>query len=322
MGQLPAFDDPALLVGTNTADDAAVYQVDDDKAIIQTLDFITPVVNDPYTYGQIAAANSLSDVYAMGGRALFALNIVCFPSRKVPMDVLGEILRGGADKCAEAGVPIAGGHSVDDAEPKYGLVVTGIVSPDNILAHDNAQPGDVLVLTKPIGSGIITTALKKKAIDESGAEQAVKVMSTLNKAGVEALSGLRVNAVTDITGFGLLGHLHQMLDASKVSARIKVDQVPVMDSVWTLVRDGVYPGGTQRNLNYVEPATEWASDTDDATKLVLADAQTSGGLLISVEPDNLDELLRRLDNAGTLANAVIGNIEEGPTGIVRVDPSL
>ena len=199
MCQLPPIEDPAVLVGTSTADDAAVYRIDDQRAIIQTVDFITPIVDDPYDYGRIAAANSISDVYAMGGRPLFALNIVCFPSKKLPLDLLGKIMKGGCDKAREAGIEIVGGHSVDDAEPKYGLVVTGVVSADRILTNAGAKPGDVLVLTKPLGSGILTTALKKGLLADATKNKIVDVMATLNRAAAEALDGLEVHALTDIT---------------------------------------------------------------------------------------------------------------------------
>jgi selenide,water dikinase len=320
--QLPPIEDPAVLVGTATADDAAAYRIDDQRCLLQTLDFITPIVDDPYTYGQIAAANSLSDIYAMGGRPLFALNIVCFPSRTVPLDVLSKILQGGHDKAREAGIDIIGGHSVDDAEPKYGLVVTGMVSPDRILTNAGAKPGDVLVLTKPLGSGILTTALKKGRLDAAGARKIVQVMTTLNRTAAESLAGLDVHALTDVTGFGLLGHLIEMLVGSQVGACLEASQVPVLEEVWPLARAGVFPGGTTRNRARFEPSVHWADAVLEEMKLVLADAQTSGGLLIAIAPQDVDTLLGRLSRAGTLAQAIIGEVTAEHPGVVSVETSV
>ncbi len=312
--ELPPIDDPAVLVGTSTADDAAVYKLDDERAIVQTVDLITPIVDDPYDYGQIAAANSLSDVYAMGGSPLFALAVVCFPSRQVPLDVLGRILQGGIAKAREAGISVVGGHSVEDQEPKYGLVVTGLVSPDHILTNAGARPGDVLVLTKPIGSGILTTALKKKRLKEEAVRKVVEVMTTLNRAASEALEGLQVHALTDVTGFGLLGHLIEMVAASGVGARLQAPAVPVLEEAWPLARRGIYPGGTKRNLEYFGSSVQWSQETSKETQLVLADPQTSGGLLIAIAPEDIDELLSRLGTA-----SIIGEITATPPGIVQVN---
>lgn len=312
--ELPPIDDPAVLVGTSTADDAAVYQLDDERAIVQTVDLITPIVDDPYDYGQIAAANSLSDVYAMGGRPLFALAVVCFPSRQVPLEVLGRILQGGIAKAREAGIAVVGGHSVEDQEPKYGLVVTGLVSPDAVLVNAGARPGDVLLLTKPLGSGILTTALKKKRLKEEALRKVVEVMTTLNRAAAEALEGLQVHALTDVTGFGLLGHLVEMVTASGVGARIQVSAVPVLEEVWSLARRGIHPGGTTRNLEHFGSSVQWSQGSSKEAPLVLADPQTSGGLLIAVAPEDADELRSRLDTA-----SVIGEIADGPSGVVQVD---
>ena len=283
---------------------------------MQTVDLITPIVDDPYDYGQIAAANSLSDVYAMGGRPLFALAVVCFPSRQIPLDVLGRILQGGIAKAREAGIAVVGGHSVEDQEPKYGLVVTGLVSPDHILTNAGARSGDVLVLTKPVGSGILTTALKKKQLEEEALRNVVEVMTTLNRAAAEALGGLQVHALTDVTGFGLLGHMVEMVAASGVGARLQAPGVPVFEGVWPLVGRGIHPGGTKRNLDHFGSSVQWAQGTSKETQLVLADPQTSGGLLIAIAPEDVDELLSRLDTA-----SIIGEITDGPSGIVRVDAS-
>lgn len=319
MCHLPPIEDPAVLVGTSTADDAAAYRIDERRAVIQTVDFITPIVDDPYDYGRIAAANSISDVYAMGGRPLFALNIVCFPSKKLPLEVLGEILRGGGDKAREAGIEVVGGHSVDDDEPKYGLVVTGIVSADRVLTNAGAQPGDVLVLTKPLGSGILTTALKKGLLAEPTKSGIVDLMATLNRAAVEALDGLEVHALTDITGYGLLGHLVEMLTGSQVGARLRAADVPVLEEVWPLARDGVYPGGAKRNLERFDRSVNWPDAAPDEMKFVLADPQTSGGLLVAVAAHDLDCLIDRLAGTEAPAAAVIGEITSRQARVVQVD---
>ena len=315
---MPPIEDPAVLVGTSTADDAAAYRIDDQRAIIQTVDFITPIVDDPYDYGRIAAANSISDVYAMGGRPLFALNIVCFPSKKLPLDVLGQILKGGRDKACEAGIEIVGGHSVDDDEPKYGLVVTGIVPTDGVLTNAGARPGDVLVLTKPLGSGILTTALKKGLLADATTIEIVDVMATLNRAAAAALDGLEVHALTDITGFGLLGHLIEMVEGSQLTARLDAGAVPVLDEVWPLVGQGVYPGGATRNRERVESKVSWDSAVSEDTRIVLTDPQTSGGLLIAVAPSDVDQLLNRLAESGVLARAVIGELSKRSDRLVHI----
>ncbi len=316
--RLPPIEDPAVLVGTSTADDAAAYRIDAQRAIIQTVDFITPIVDDPYDYGRIAAANSISDVYAMGGRPLFALNIVCFPSKKLPLEVLGRILQGGADKAREAGVEVVGGHSVDDAEPKYGLVVTGIAPADRILTNAGAQPGDRLVLTKPLGSGILTTALKRGLLSDAARDEVVEVMATLNRAAAEALEGLEVHALTDITGFGLLGHLFEMLSGARVSARLDSNQVPLLGGVREFAAQGVHPGGANRNLARVDGQVDWPDQFTNDWKIALADPQTSGGLLIAIAPEDLSQLVERLEAAGVLAAAVIGEITAGAPARLRV----
>jgi selenide,water dikinase len=308
--------DRNVLVGTSTSDDAAAYRIDDGLAIIQTLDFITPIVDDPYDFGRIAAANSISDIYAMGGRPLFALNIVCFPSGKLPLDLLSEILKGGAAAAREAGIEIIGGHSVDDAEPKYGLVVTGRVPCDRILTNAGAQPGDRLVLTKPLGSGILTTALKRGLLEDEASRTVVDLMKTLNRSAAEALDGLDVHALTDITGFGLLGHLVELTAGSNVGARLNVREVPVLSDVWPLARAGVFPGGARRNLDRVNRCVRWSEGTNEETRLVLSDPQTSGGLLIAVSPNDLDSLLIRLTRLETLSHCVIGEITSDHPGVV------
>ena len=278
--------------------------------MIQTVDFITPIVDDPFTFGRIAAANSLSDVYAMGGRPLFALNVVCFPSKTVPMEVLGEILRGGAAAAREAGIEIVGGHSVDDTEPKYGLIVTGIAPADAVITNAGAQVGDRLVLTKPLGSGILTTAMKKGRVEAATAERVVEVMSTLNRSACESLSGLGVHALTDITGFGLLGHLLEMAQGAKLSVELSSASIPMLDGVEALAEEKVYPGGAMRNRKRTDPKVQWDAAIPEARRIALNDPQTSGGLLIAVAPDDVETLVERLDERRTLASAVIGTFVE------------
>jgi selenide,water dikinase len=318
LSHLPAISDPAVLVGTSTSDDAAAYRLDSGQAILQTLDFITPIVDDPYDYGQIAAANSISDIYAMGGRPLFALNIVCFPSKKIPLDVLGRILQGGADKAREAGIPIVGGHSVEDAEPKYGLVVTGIAPPNRILTNAGAKPGDVLILTKPLGSGILSSAWKREKLSPAGQSLVTRTMATLNRTAAEALEGLAVHALTDVTGFGLVGHLSEMMAGSHATARISASKVPLLDEVRAFAAAGVYPGGAKRNLDQFGGRVTWPTGADDLLKVVLADPQTSGGLLISVAAADAPQLVQRLQAANTLASAVIGDVTASTGALIEV----
>jgi selenide,water dikinase len=294
-----------------------VYKLDDQTAIIQTLDFFPPIVDDPYIYGQIAAANALSDVYAMGGRPLLALNIVGFPI-DLPKEILGEILRGGGAKAQEAGVLIVGGHTVDDQEPKYGLAVTGLVSPGAEVTNAGARPGDVLVLTKPIGTGIITTAGKQQRVPDDVLANAIREMATLNRAAAEAMTAAGANACADVTGFGLLGHLRAICQGSGVGARVKFGAVPVLKGAWELLESGIAPGGTHRNLSSIDDVVEWG-DLDENKRLLLVDAQTSGGLLISVAREGLDRLLGELESAGVETRAVVGEVvarEELPDGIL------
>lgn len=301
------FTHPNLLVGTSTGDDAAVYKVADDLAIVLTVDFFPPIVDDPYTFGEVAAANALSDVYAMGGKPILALNIVGFPA-SLPKEILGEILKGGASKAREAGVLIVGGHTVDDKEPKYGMAVTGVVKPGLQVTNASARVGDLLVLTKPIGTGIITTAGKQQRVSSEVLANAVRVMGTLNRAACEAMMSVGVNACTDVTGFGLLGHLRGMAEGSGVGARVALRQVPVLEGVAELQEAGIAPGGTHRNLQSVDRVARWHPDIDENAKILLCDAQTSGGLLISVAPDRCDRLLDELRAAAVETRAVIGEI--------------
>ena len=320
MRLLPKIDDPKVLVGTSTADDAAVYQVNDSLAIVQTVDYFTPVVDDPYTFGAITAANSLSDIYAMGAQPLFALNVVGFPSKKLPMEVLAEILRGGADKAVEAGINVIGGHTIDDPEPKYGMVVTAVIHPSEIITNAGAKEGDYLVLTKPLGIGIITTAMKKGLVSSETIEEAITVMSTLNKKAAEAMIKVGVNACTDITGFGLLGHLHEMVKASGVGAQLNVSDMPVIPEAWELIKTkvGVISGGTRKNLEFLRESLVYREGVTEEELLVLADAQTSGGLLLAVSEERLADLLHELKTVGVGTSAVIGKITKDDLNRVEI----
>jgi selenide,water dikinase len=298
---------PDLLVGNDTGDDAAVYRLDDKIAIIVTVDFFTPITDDPYEFGLIAAANSLSDVYAMGGKPLVAMNVVGFPA-ELAVEMLGDVLKGGYDKAMEAGCLIVGGHTVDDAEPKYGLSVVGLVEPGKEVSNANAQPGDVLVLTKPIGTGIIATGAKAGTTPDDIMKQAVETMAELNKGAAEAMMRVGVNACTDITGFGLMGHLRGMVRGSGAGAVIRVSDVPVLPGTWDLLEKGTVPGGTFRNMSGVEDTVDWTENLTEEQRLLMCDAQTSGGLLISVPKSKLDQLLTELETSGVQTRAVVGEI--------------
>lgn len=320
---MPPVRDPNVLVGINTGDDCAVYQISDDLAIIQTVDYFTPIVDDPYAYGAIAVANSLSDVYAMGARPLFALNIAGFHTRGMPLDVLVQIMKGGADKAIEAGIEIIGGHTIDDPEPKYGLAVTGVIDPAEIVYNSTAQVGDVLFLTKPIGTGIIATAIKEGIAGEAAINRVTEVMSLLNRGASEAMIGVGINACTDVTGYGLLGHLGEMTRGSGVGARIHAGMVPVMQAARDLIEAdlGIAPGGTKSNLEFVKGFTSIDPAVTEAEQLLLADAQTSGGLLISCPPEKTEELEKALQAAGTPVAARIGVVAtEDDTGRIDVVP--
>jgi cysteine desulfurase len=309
---------PAILVGIETADDAAVYKVSDQYAIVQTVDFFTPIVDDPYWFGAISAANSLSDIYAMGATPLFALSIVGFPSNRLPLAVLKEILRGAQDKASEAGISILGGHTVDDTEPKFGLAVTGFVHPDRVLRNSTARPGDVLILTKPIGLGIITTGIKRGLVDKEVAKDAIDVMATLNNNAADAVAKVGANACTDITGFGLLGHLREMAAGSKVDVTISFSKIPILHEARTLTAGNVVPGGTHENLGYVKPYVEFDHRISEFDRLLLADAQTSGGLLISIDGAKSRELSSELERRGVSSAAVIGSVVKTGTGRITV----
>jgi selenide,water dikinase len=316
---LPPVTDPNVLVGTETRDDAAVYRLTDGLALVLTVDFFTPIVDDPFAFGQIAAANSLSDVYAMGGRPIAMLSIVGFPRDKLPMTVLAEILRGGAEKAREAGVSVVGGHTIDDAEPKAGYAVVGLVHPARVWRNVGARPGDALVLTKPLGTGIISTAIKQAKAPERAVTAAIRSMATLNRAAAAAAATTPVHAVTDVTGFGLLGHLAEITRASKVSARLHAARIPLLPHVVALAEAGLIPGGTRRNLDAVEGTVRWDPRIPESRRFVIGDAQTSGGLLVAT-PDAA-ALLRALESAGVEGAAEIGEIlADDPDGAIEVAP--
>lgn len=302
---LPEINDPNALVGTNTADDAAVYRISDEQAIVLTVDYFTPVVDDPYYFGVIAAANSLSDIYAMGAKPLFALNVVGFP-KKLPPEILATILKGGADKAREAGIPVLGGHTVDDAEPKYGMVVCGLVHPDKIVKNHPPHPGDSLILTKPLGIGVLTTGMKRGIVPENTAKKVMEVMETLNDKAAEVMVEVGVSAATDITGFGLLGHLKEMLQ-EEFGAEIYLTKIPAIEGAWEFAGMRVFPGGAKNNLNYLLPHLDFAGEFAEEEKLFLADPQTSGGLLMAVSQEKKEELVKKLQQKGVLA-AEIGII--------------
>jgi selenide, water dikinase len=315
---LPLETDPNLLVGRETSDDAGVYRLTADVALVQTIDFITPVVNDPYDFGRIAAANALSDVYAMGGRPLTAMNVVCFPIRTMDKAVLREILRGGLEKIHEAGAVLAGGHSVEDPEIKYGLSVTGLVHPDRILTNAGVQPGDVLILTKPLGTGVLATAIKAGLLSESAEKQVIESMATLNKTAAEIMSAYPVHACTDITGFGLLGHALEMATASRMSIAIEVEKVPLLPEVMDSVQMGLVPAGSFSNRNYCAHRISQLRAIDPMLLDLLADAQTSGGLLISLPEQSASSLVSALKAGGVADAAVIGRATATSKGVIEL----
>ena len=307
--KLPKFQDDKLIVGIETSDDAAVYKITDDIAMIQTVDFFTPVVDDPYIFGQIAAANSLSDVYAMGGEPKLALNIIGFPNCLDP-SIMAEILRGGASKVIEAGATLAGGHSIEDDEPKYGLCVTGFIHPENIFKNFGAKPGDVLILTKQIGSGIVNTAVKADMASKEIINEAVTVMTSLNKKAKEVIENYSITSCTDITGFGLLGHSIEMAEGSNVSFEIDVNNVPCISNVIEYAEMGLVPGGAYKNMDYFKGKVEY-NNTEETFIDLLFDPQTSGGLLISVNEKDAENIMKDLENKGLDTKfAIIGKVVE------------
>ncbi len=318
MATHPSTAHPDLIVGFGTSDDAGVFRLPGGGALVQTVDFFTPVVDDPYDWGRIAAANALSDVYAMGGTPLTALQLVAWPRDVIPFEVLGRVIEGGADVMAAAGCTVVGGHSIDDSEPKYGFAVTGLAEPGQVITNAGAVAGDVLVLTKPLGSGIITTAIKAGSATEESARAVVETMAALNDQAAAAACEVGVHAATDVTGYGLLGHLREVLEASGVGARVSAGEVPLLPGVRDLADAGVYPSGSGRNLEAILPHLS-AVGVDDVTVQILADAQTSGGLLISIGADRLETLRTELKARRVLA-AVVGEITAGPVGEIEVTP--
>ena len=309
-------EDPRVLIDAATKDDAAVFQLSPDRALVSTVDFFTPIVDDPAAWGAIAVANALSDIYAMGATPMFGLNLVGWP-RELPFEVLGEVLRGAAEVTRRAGCLVLGGHSIDSVEPTFGMAVIGEVHPDRMLTNAGACAGDRLVLTKPLGTGILATALKRDALLETGMAEAIRSMTTLNDGAARAALKVGVSAATDVTGFGLLGHLTNLLEASKVAAEIALDAIPILPHARNLAARGVIPGGTQRNLEAL-PEVEWAADLTTADRYLCVDAQTSGGLLLAVPSENEAALMAALREEQTPVAAVIGRVVAGDPGKIRV----
>ena len=304
---MPRSTDPDLLVGPETSDDAGVYRIGDDCALVETVDIITPLVDDPFLFGQIAAANSLSDVYAMGGKPLTAMNLAFFPSCSMPVEILSDILAGGASKIQEAGACLVGGHTVDDDELKYGLTVTGTIDPNRIVRNSTARPGEMLVLTKPLGSGIISTAIKADMADEKIVLEACDWMAQLNKRAASMMLGFEPGACTDVTGFGLVGHAVEMARGARATIRLRRASIPLMSGVSALVRDGMVPAGCYRNRDFYSRYLETGDDIIPDEMLPLFDPQTSGGLLISLTPQRIGGFLRLAENSGLFVR-VIGEV--------------
>jgi selenide,water dikinase len=307
---LPLPKDPNILVDIDTHDDAGVYKVNDDLALVLTTDFFPPVCSDPYEFGQIAAANSISDVYAMGGDPVLALNIMMFPAAKLPMEAYADILKGGFDKATEAGVRIIGGHTLDDYPPKYGLAVVGYIHPGKIITNASVIPGDSLILTKPIGTGVILAGHRLRMVSDDNLAEAKRLMKLLNKSGAEVMKRYNIRGATDITGFGLAGHTLKMAKASKVSLIINMKEVPLIGNSYQLIDDGCIPGASFRNLDYAEKDIDFASDLDYNLKMIAFDAQTSGGLLFSAPSDKVNKILEDLRSAGLSDSKVIGYATE------------
>ena len=318
MSALKINTDPRLIVGLETPDDAGVYLLTDEVALIQTLDFFTPIVDSPYDFGAIAAANALSDVYAMGGKPLTTMNIVCFPSDELPESILQETLAGGLDKIHEAGAILIGGHSVDDAEFKYGLSITGTVHPDRVLTNAGLRVQDHLILTKPIGTGILATAIKGKLAAENAIKNMIAVSSALNKTAAEIMGRFKPSACTDITGFGLAGHLIEMAAASKKKINLYADNIPFIEDVYDLASMGMFPAGAYNNKKFFEPRTRIAPEMDPVLADLMFDPQTSGGLIISLNKSTAQDCLNALHDNGIDAR-IIGDVEgDDPCGLVNI----
>jgi selenide, water dikinase len=315
---LPKTTDPNVLVGSATADDAALYRIDNTRALVFTLDFFTPIVDSPRDFGAIAAANALSDVYAMGASPISALNIVGFPDATLDAAVLAEILQGGAAKAREAGIDIVGGHTIKTDEPIYGLSVTGIVDIARAITNAGGKPRDVLVLTKPVGVGIVTTASKQDKDRLGAIDAAITLMATLNRSAMEAMQAVGVHAATDVTGFGLLGHLRNMTVASGCMAKVSASAVPFLEAARIYVEGGIAPGGTHANLRFLSDFVDYDTAVDRGARLLLCDAQTSGGLLIACASEDARALVSELGKRGTPSAAVIGTLEQGPPGRIQI----
>jgi selenide,water dikinase len=320
LGNMQTVVDPRILVDAASRDDAAVYLLDDDRALVATVDFFMPIVDDAATWGRITATNALSDLYAMGATPLFALSLVGWPREKLPLELLGEVQSGMTEITARARCPIVGGHSIDSPEPHVGLVAFGEAHPAKLLTNRNAKAGDVLVLTKPLGTGILSTALKRELLSESDLGEAIASMTTLNEGAMRAALANGVRAATDVTGFGLLGHLGNIVRESKVGARIQINRLPLLARARELAQSGVVPGGTRRNLEAAS-ATRWSDGVDEIDRLLVTDAQTSGGLLLAVPPAQLNSLLQALEREKTPARAVIGTLTAEFPGTITVEPS-
>lgn len=306
MCQLPTFTDERLIVGFDTSDDALVYQVREDLAVVQTVDFFPPIVDDPYVYGQIAAANSLSDIYAMGGDPTIAMNLICFPTC-LPMEVMAKILQGGYSKVAEAGAIIAGGHTIEDPEPKYGLCVTGFIHPNQVMKNSDCREGDLLVLTKPLGVGVLTTALKAQLTDQEATQAVITNMATLNKYGKDVMMEVGANACTDVTGFGLIGHALEMANGSGLTIQLDSQAIPLLPSCVEFAKMGIIPSGAYSNLAFVRHEIEIDPSVPQHMVDLMADPQTSGGLLISLPAHRAQELVQKLEGV-TLCNHIVGRV--------------
>jgi selenide,water dikinase len=316
---LPLPDDPNILVDIDTQDDAGVYKVNDDLALVLTTDFFPPVCSDPYEFGQIAAANSISDVYAMGGDPVLALNIMMFPAARLPMEAYAAIIKGGAEKASEAGVRIIGGHTIDDFPPKYGLAVVGYVHPKKIITNAGARPGDLLILTKPVGTGVILAGQRLGLASEKDIEETKRQMKLLNRSAAEVMKKFNVRGATDITGFGLAGHTLKMARASKVSIAINMKKVPLIGETYRIADEGCIPGAAFRNLDYIEPFTQIVNSLDFNLKMIACDAQTSGGLLLSAPHDMGGRILDELKDAGLKDSSIIGYVTEAGDKLVHLD---
>lgn len=295
-----------MIVGFDTSDDALVYKVRDDLAVVQTVDFFPPIVDDPYTFGQIAAANSLSDIYAMGGDPTLSMNLICFPTC-LPMDIMAKIMQGGADKVKEAGAIIAGGHTIEDSEPKYGLCVTGFIHPDHVMENSNCKEGDLLVLTKPLGIGVLTTANKAQLLDQQTYDQMVEAMATLNKYGKDVMMEVGANACTDVTGFGLVGHASEMAKESDVTIELFSKDIPIIEAAIDFAKMGIIPSGAYNNLAFVKDDVQFADSVPQHIQDLLVDPITSGGLLISLPEEKAYELVEKLKGV-TICNAIVGRV--------------